>query len=504
MKTKVIGVACAVMLGACASTGNVNEIQLKKSDLPLSAADNSGKLSSGIAIRYPVGFVSSENPDLDTAELYKQFNEALEFNRFALPDGWSKKNKSIEGSRDSISTDMDSRNFAISSTLNKTQLLAHALFANIKKSHPGSNVYLSPVLLDIEPKASTEEQFCDEKKISFMSYGAFGPSKTDEIKDYKFCYRIIDGSEQSNPPPPGLVIDTYAVNNPNLTKYWNGKERSMGFEITPAISISKYDGNKFSTPANDESFHNYYTAFDGTQRAVGEGHPFKCMFVRCKKKLGNIKSDVLLISDDKTEIRWKNLLEKTEVVANYAYNIANSVSGSENHLLQIKTADFVSMPALQLVDNKPELAGDALRVEYMFLSKNSDKLHDNFLKNGLSRISEIAKLEEPILQDVLQETKKANTKTIAGGLLGIAAGTAVGLNGSGAFTQQMMMNSMINSSNQAALSTLQKNTFKVTEELVEAQGYVGDVNIEYRSDFFSIGAVRSLEDLRAKVLEKVR
>ena len=289
-----------------------------------------------------------------------------------------------------------------------------------------------------------------------------------------------------------------------MTKYWNGKERSMGFEITPAISIAKYDSNKFSTPANEESFHNYYTAFDGTQRAVGEGDPFKCLFVRCKKKPGNIKSDVLLISEDKTEIRWKNLLEKTDIVAKYAYNIANGVGGLENHLREINSANFISMPALQLADNNLDLAADALRVEYIFLSKNSNKLHDNFLKSGLTRISEIAKLEEPILQDVLQETKKANTKTIAGGLLGIAAGTAVGLNGSGAFTQQMMMNSMINSSNQAALSTLQKNTFKVTEELVEAQQYVGNVNIEYRSDFFSIGVVRSLEDLRSKISAKIQ
>jgi len=499
---KLLLISSYLALAACASTGNVDQLKLKK-DVVKNYSTNS-KAQKGIAIRYPVGLTKSSDPSATTADLFKEFNNALEVNRYSIGGTFSKKKRTIMGTPDIIENDMDSRNFSISSALAKTQLFAHSVFANIKNDYPNANVYLNPVLINLSPGDNVDEKFCQNwKKVSFEESALWGTTTAKEIEGYSFCYQLLDGSDQSNPPPPAAVIDTFVFNNPNLVSYYQMKDRSMGLEVAPGMMIGVFNEERFLSDPTTNNFHNYYVGVDGMQRSVGEGDPFKCMFVRCKKKPGSIEVDVLSLTQDDLSFDWETLKRKTKDVSLFAYSKASDLAEMESHLNALYRSGFSNMPAVQVFEKNAQIANTALNVEYLFLEKNSEKLHENFLNQGVPMISNVIELETPILKELLKETKKANAKSMIGGIIGMAAGSAIGMNGGSAFTQSMVTNNFLDSVQKSTLASLQKNAFKLSEDLVYSQSYVSDINLDYRDELFSIGNVSSMEDLRAKVSTKL-
>ena len=451
---------------------------------------NSEKSVSGaVALRYPVGFYSSQNPSSSTADLYKKFYEVVATSNYGEWAGlMDPKGVFFTISREDLFEDMESKNFMISSTLVKTQALANAMFLNIKDADPNAKVYLNPVLIDLEPEED-KENFCHSTKADFAY---------ESSRKFSFCYSIIDASFQTDPPPAAATIDVFAANTLDLSKYWNKNHRSMGNEITPAITVSTLSPDKHLRDLNHKNFHNFYTVKDGMKNNIGDGSPFLCMMAKCKKG-GKVEQKVLSVSA-KTGI--EGLKASTEDISIYALRTAQNFLAKSEAIEKLSAGQLDKIPALSIADG--QLAKTALQVEYDYLSKNSDIVVENYLLNGWPSTTKLIAAEQKVMQELLVATKKANKNQFLGELMGAVAGGAASLNGSNSFGQAMIMQQTIVASNTAVAAELKLNAFEASNSMQPNQTATTSINLDHKSTFFSIGEVRSLSDLRQKIKKLVK
>lgn len=492
--SSLIFVAALTLVG-CASTSNTASLSFDETEL---VSDISYE-QSGIAVRYPIGFAMSAVDGSMDSDHYAKLYEVLQFHKYSLK-GWGKTHttgvplEKIENLDDTV-------NYSISSTLAKTQLIAHAVYENIKTEYPDSIIYMNPVTLDLSP-VNPANGSCDTKKIQYMDTEQYIGSG-EKFED-TFCYTIKDSSYQNNVGPASVYIDIVALNTLDMDRYWLLKNRSMGAEITPAITISKFTNSKLTST---DDFHSAYTVIDGTKKQLGDGSPFKCFLTACKKDKGSVSNEVISISEPDQLVQWENITESLKDVSVYAFKLAQKHNVLENHLEDLSESGFQTIPAVSFYERGENRIGlEALAIEYKYLDGSSKKFHQNFVTNSVPKIAKLIEVEKPIVEELLKETKKAQAMEWGTALLGVGlaaasySSSASSQANSLAITQSMNMADM---AFQEIKADFGLSVFDISEQLLPASDFSRNLTVTYDDNQFNLGQVRSIEDVRNKLREKL-
>ena len=437
--------------------------------------------SPAIAIRYPASItLASSESDAETYERIVKLTDAnLTSGAFFVAPG-------------DVNDAADLGTFFMRSTLLKSRLTAHAVQANIKTQSPEQLVFTQPMDLVIHPVSSGKGE-CHTKR-------------GDDEGDASFCLEVKSAATVAS-TPVNIIMDVAAFNDYNLTTYGLNSYRSLGHEISPMVSVGRFEFNNGSYGGP------HFTFFDGIKGGLPEDtsmSAFPCLFKKCKGKpksrKGAFKQKPIAFAED---TMFNSLAPLTSLalesgqaeLGNYTSLVARAKASSQS--------GSSGIPAL-MDSTSTEMSIEFLKMENQFQNERSEQtaalFQDNLYQTALSSLD-----GEEVFSQKIRKVNKSKRTDSALSIFGAAAAMTGALAaadlGDTAMTQQMLGNIDL-FENYIDLSEIETEgaIIEFSDEARAIEDQIGRINLDSQ-DFElgveqSAGSISELRDIQLELLKR--